>query len=84
MLAVEVARDMAKKKPEAPKAKMGRPTSSRNDVTAKIDIEVMKLVKGVAGLKGITVAEYLSDSMRVVAQSDLDRLTNRKPSESRN
>jgi hypothetical protein len=45
---------------------------SRNDVTTKIDREVLELVRDAARLKRIGVAEYLSERMREVAQRDIE------------
>lgn len=73
MLAVQATEPMAKKKSGG--SKMGRPTTGRNDVTAKIDADVMKLVKAASSLSGKTVAQYLSEAVRPIAERDVKRLT---------
>lgn len=72
MLAAQATETMGKKKSGS---KMGRPTTGRNDVTAKIDAEVMKLVKAASSLSGKTVAQYLTDIVKPIAEKDVKRLT---------
>ena len=61
--------------------KIGRPvTSQRKDVTVKIDEEVAITARFVAGRKGITLAEYLSEVVRPVADADFEKITGRKVS----
>jgi hypothetical protein len=50
----------------------GRPMAKRKDVVAKIDGEVLREAKIAAALKGMTLAEYLSEVVRVVAARDID------------
>ena len=47
----------------------------RNDVTVKVDADVVRVCKMVASSRGITLAEYISESMRPIAQNDLDQDT---------
>lgn len=73
MLAAQATDPMGKKKTGG--SKIGRPTTGRNDVTAKIDAEVMKMVKAASSLSGKTVAQYLTDVVRPIAEKDVKRLT---------
>lgn len=53
----------------------GRPKrSERNDRTARIDSTVLGWVEMIAKAKGITVAEYLTETVRGPAQKDFARL----------
>jgi len=40
--------------------KAGRPSSGKREVTARIDVEVMRKVKYLASIEGITIGEYLT------------------------
>jgi hypothetical protein len=42
----------------------------RNDRPAKIDAEVLRVAASVAALRGITVAEYLSERLRPLVFED--------------
>jgi hypothetical protein len=42
----------------------------RNDEVAKIDSEVLRIARAVAALRGITLAEYLSERLRPLVLSD--------------
>lgn len=44
-------------------------------VPVKIDAEVMKLVKAASSLSGKTVAQYLTDIVKPIAEKDVKRLT---------
>lgn len=62
--------------------KTGRPPKGRNDVSARIDAEVMRKAKAVASLLGKTSNEYLSDVLAPIVDRDLKRLSGeaaRKP-----
>jgi hypothetical protein len=43
----------------------------RNDIPAKIDQEVIRLAKIVAAYRSISLAEYLSERLRPLVESDL-------------
>jgi hypothetical protein len=45
----------------------------RNDVTVKMDADVAAIAKMVASSKNISLAQYLSEVVRPVAQRDLDQ-----------
>lgn len=51
--------------------------SVRSYVSAKIDADVMRIARAVAGLQGISVAQYLSDSLRSVVEKDFRRLSSK-------
>jgi hypothetical protein len=60
----------------------GRPKLSvRNDRTAKIDATILGRAEVVAKSKGITVAEYLSETLRGPVARDLAALTKRMEKE---
>jgi hypothetical protein len=44
----------------------------RNDATAKIDAEVLRMVRLVAEYRGITAAEYLTEVVRPIVEKDLE------------
>lgn len=46
------------------KSKKGRPKSDRDDVTVKVDRVIVSRLKQVAGYRGVTVAELISDILR--------------------
>lgn len=53
----------------------GRPkTSDRNDRTARIDATVLGWAEMVAKAKGISVAEYLSETLRGPVAKDFGRI----------
>ena len=54
---------------EMAKAK-GRPKSPRNDRTAKIDATVLSRAEAVAKWRGITLAEYLTETLRAPVARD--------------
>jgi hypothetical protein len=55
--------------------KMGRPpTSTRDDVTVKIDRDVKATAEYVAARRRVSLAEYLSEAIRVVANKDFERI----------
>ena len=51
----------------------GRPKSARNDRTAKIDAQILGWAETIARAKGITLAEYLSETLRVPVAKDFGR-----------
>lgn len=49
-------------------------------VSVKIDVEVLKLAKGAAGVSGLAVQDYISDVVNVAASKELNRpQVKRKP-----
>lgn len=48
----------------------GRPRSGRDDVTVKLDRGVAARARYVAELRGLTLAEYLSEAARPVVDRD--------------
>lgn len=46
--------------------------AKRRDVTTKMDPQVLADCRIAASFKGMTLAEYLSESMRVVSARDID------------
>jgi hypothetical protein len=55
----------------------------RNDAVAKVDAEVIRIAKSVAAFKGITLAEYLSDTLRPIVNRDFDDLHKQRKSRRR-
>jgi hypothetical protein len=52
----------------------GRPkTSERNDAVARVDAVIVSKAKMVASARGITLAEYLSDLLRMAVDRDFVR-----------
>lgn len=51
--------------------KRGRPESGRNDISVRMDADVVKNAKIVASYEGKTLAEYLSDSMAPIVARDM-------------
>lgn len=50
----------------------------RNDVPVKMDTEVVRVCKVVAAYRGLTLAEYLSETMRIASQKDLAEETEKE------
>jgi hypothetical protein len=50
-----------------------RTVAKRQDVTVKLDSEVVRIAKIVAAYRGVSVADYLSESLRPIAQKDLQK-----------
>lgn len=50
--------------PRAMGKKMGRPTTDRDDVSAKIDRAIMAKAKLIAADRGVTAAQLLSELLR--------------------
>lgn len=51
----------------------GRPKSSRDDMTVKIDRAVVARAHYIARVRGITVAEYLTEALRPIVDRDFHR-----------
>jgi len=75
-----LGREMAKAKrkagqPATSAGKMGRPaTSTRDDVAVKVDREVVGQAKIVAWDRGISLAEYITETLRSAVGRDFDRV----------
>ncbi len=50
-----------------------RPVSKRQDVTVKVNSEVVRIAKIVAAYRGISVANYLSETLEPIVQKDLHK-----------
>jgi hypothetical protein len=48
------------------------PLMARNDLNVRLDAEVVRVAKMVASGRGITLAEYLSESMRPIVKRDFE------------
>jgi hypothetical protein len=48
----------------------GRPKSDRDDVSVKLDRTVVARARFVAELRGVTLAEYLTEAVRPVVDRD--------------
>jgi hypothetical protein len=51
----------------------GRPKSDRDDVSVKLDRSVAARARFVAELRGVTLAEYLTEAVRPVVERDFAR-----------
>jgi hypothetical protein len=51
----------------------GPPMAKRNDVTVKMDADVVKDAKVVAALKGLSLAEYLTEVVRPVVAEEFEK-----------
>jgi hypothetical protein len=75
-----LGREMAKAKrkagrPATSAGKMGRPaTSTRDDVAVKVDRDVVGQAKIVAWDRGISLAEYITETLRAAVGRDFDRV----------
>jgi hypothetical protein len=47
------------------------PMARRTDATAKIDVEVLRKARVVASFKGLTLAEYLSETLEPIVDRQL-------------
>lgn len=56
----------------------------RNDQSVKMDVQVIEDCRIAAAFKGISLAEYLSETMRVVARRDIDEGYARRAAEGKN
>lgn len=54
--------------------KMGRPTTGRDDASARIDKGLLFQAKQVAGNRGVSVAEYLSELLKGPVERDYAEL----------
>lgn len=61
---------------EIPVAKRDEP--KRNDVTVKVDAEVIAEAKMVAASKDKSLAEYLSEVLKPIVRRDLEHETSRR------
>jgi hypothetical protein len=44
----------------------------RNDVPVKVDVEVIRIAKIAAAYKGLSLAEYLSETLRPIVSRDVE------------
>jgi hypothetical protein len=51
---------------------LDRPMTKRNDVTVKVDADVIAEAKMVAASRDQTLAEYLSETLRPIVRKDLE------------
>jgi hypothetical protein len=51
----------------------GRPKSERDDVTVKMDRGLVARARFVAEIRGVTLAEYLSEAVRPVVDRDFGK-----------
>jgi hypothetical protein len=49
-----------------------QPMVRRNDVSVKMDAEVVEECRIAAAFRGLSIAEYISETMRVAARRDID------------
>jgi hypothetical protein len=54
-------------------ALLGCPMAKRNDVPVKIDAEVIRVAKIAAAYKGLSLAEYLSETLRPIVSRDVEQ-----------
>jgi len=52
--------------------------TKRNDTSVKMDVDVVEECRIAAAHNGMTLAEYLSESMRLVAARDIDNAIARR------
>ena len=48
------------------------PMAKRNDVPVKVDADVIRVAKIAAAYKGISLAEYLSETLRPIVSRDVE------------
>lgn len=48
------------------------PMVKRNDQSVKMDVQVIEDCRIAAAFKGMSLAEYLSETMRAIARRDID------------
>lgn len=53
-------------------------TTKRNDAPAKIDVEVLADCRVAAAYKGMSLAEYLSETLRPIAAKDIEEAHSRR------
>jgi hypothetical protein len=66
-----------------PSATLERPMVKRNDQSVKMDIEVIEDCRIAASFKKMTLAEYLSETMRAAARKDIDEGYARRAAEAK-
>jgi hypothetical protein len=54
----------------------------KSEVSVKLDVSVYRLVKAVAGYKGMHVSDYLAQIVRPVVERDFDRINRERAKES--
>ena len=60
--------------PMEPKRRTGRPkTSTREDLTVKVDRHVIARARFVADTRKLTLAEYLTEALRPVVDRDFEK-----------
>lgn len=64
---------MARKAHGGKREGAGRPKGERDDITVRMDKGVVAKCRYVADVRGISLAEYLSEAMRPVADRDFSR-----------
>ena len=58
------------------RAGAGRPRSGRDDVAVKLDRGIVARARYVADLRGVTLAEYLSEAVRAIVDRDFGKVAN--------
>ena len=53
-------------------ALLERPMAKRNDVPVKVDADVVRVAKIAAAYKGLSLAEYLSETLRPIVFRDVE------------
>ena len=64
------SRDVAKGMHGGRRPGSGRPKGERDDITVKLERSIVARARYVADIRGITLAEYLSESLRPVVDRD--------------
>lgn len=59
--------------PEQRPMPKGRPKSSRDDATTKFDRKLLEKARGLAKIRGVSTAEYISESARESIEKDFDQ-----------
>ena len=60
------------------KAKRGRPAKGKSEVTARIDVEVMRKVKYLANVEKTTIGEYLTALLSPIVSKKYREQLNRE------
>lgn len=77
---VEVSRVARKGQRGGPRPGAGRPKASgRDDVTVKLDRSLVARARFVADLRGISLAEYLTDAVRPAVDRDFEKAARTSP-----
>lgn len=58
-----------------PRPGAGRPRTDRDDISVKMDRATVARARFVADVKGISLAEYLTEAARPVIQKDFEKAT---------